>query len=100
MIEEAVRAIKTLQQENSDQVAERAVELLHGTPEDQQFIWSTVIKSIRVEHPQVVDTLREAMGSNAAVKAYLDVLDGVELELEPEPEPEPEPTGGLRTHTY
>jgi hypothetical protein len=95
VIEEAVRAIKTLRQENSDLVVARVVELLNGTPEDQQFIWTTVIKSIRIEHQLVIDTLRHTMGSNATVKAYLDLLDGVEPEFEPEPEPEPELETGL-----
>eukprot|EP01043_Picozoa_sp_COSAG02_P039872 COSAG02_NODE_3181_length_7215_cov_30.624930_2_plen_1762_part_00 len=90
VIETAVRAIKTLEQENSDVVAAKVVELLNGTPEDQQFIWTTVIKSIQIEHQLVIGTLRDTMGSNTAVKAYLDLLDGVSPEFEPEPEPESE----------
>jgi hypothetical protein len=86
VVEEAVRAIKTLREENSDTVAARVVELLHGTPEDQQFVWITVIKSVRIEHPRVIAELRETMGSNLDVNAYLDRFD----DIEPEPEPEPE----------
>jgi hypothetical protein len=97
VIEEAVRAIKTLEQENSDLVAAKVVKLLTGTSEDQQFVWTTAIKSIQIEHQLVIGALRDTMGSNATVKAYLDRLDGVEPEFEPEPEPEPELEPELKT---
>eukprot|EP01046_Picozoa_sp_COSAG06_P035393 COSAG06_NODE_3800_length_4892_cov_4.694763_2_plen_1138_part_01 len=99
VIEEAVRAIKTLREENSDLVVERVVELLHGTPEDRQFIWTTVIKSISVEHPRVTEALRETIGSDPDVIAFLDHLEGIDPDPEPEPEfqlePEPEPEAEL-----
>jgi hypothetical protein len=92
-IHEAVRAIKTLGEENSDLVVERVVELLHAH-EEQHFVWTTVIKSIQIKHPLVIDALRETMSSNAEVSAYLDDKPKRQhlrqLELKPEPEPEPE----------
>jgi hypothetical protein len=92
VIKAAVRAIKTLNEENSDLVATRVVELLqHGTSEERMFAWTSVIKSTGIEHPEVIAALRETI-SDAEVKAFLDRLDDPNRsdKLEPEPEPEPE----------
>ena len=61
LVEEAVRAIKTMGQECSEQVVDKCAEMLRGTEEERAFAWKTVISSLAIKHLRVLEALAETL---------------------------------------
>eukprot|EP01045_Picozoa_sp_COSAG04_P007421 COSAG04_NODE_388_length_15249_cov_7.616502_4_plen_3423_part_00 len=84
LCEEALRAIKTLDAENSDLVVELVLQLLHGSDGEKQFAWTSAIRPLEMSDDRILDALASVFADDDQVTSYV-------AQLRPSPEPEPEP---------